>query len=270
MSERTATNAKAGKVETEPVNRVADQLNGDAPATKAKQSKKDLLVIEPLKQAIMTVPIIGSTPLKILRFSQKSRDQVQATQEAGDQAKTKRRKEPKNFEEGYENAKYRCTQILDGKKVTWLGLNASGIRNGCIETCRMAGYAMTKAKMSIFAVEDGFDDIDKTPLCRIFGDAEKCIDAVRNASGVIDLRPRAMWPDWRMSVRIRFDESQFSPSDIINLMIRVGQQNGLGEGRPNGTNGAGTGNGIFLVNVNECSLERLSQKPIVWQGDQVV
>ena len=49
-------------------------------------------------------------------------------------------------------------------------------------------------------------------------------------------------------------------------MIRVGQQNGLGEGRPNGRDGNGTGCGLFLVNVDECTLERLSSKPAVFEG----
>lgn len=67
-----------------------------------------------------------------------------------------------------------------------------------------------------------------------------------------------------MVLRIRFDEDQFSPSDILNLVIRMGQQNGLGEGRPNGTNGNGCNNGLFLVNVDECKLERMSSSPVVF------
>jgi hypothetical protein len=74
-----------------------------------------------------------------------------------------------------------------------------------------------------------------------------------------------MFREWRINLRIRFDEDQFSPSDVLNLMIRVGQQNGLGEGRPNGSNGNGTDNGLFLVNVDECSLERLKLAPVVFE-----
>lgn len=244
-------------------NRLQPSENG------AKQ--KEQLTIAPLRQAIMTIPIIGQSPLKVLRFSKKKQDQVKETQAQGEQAKTKRKREAKDFEREYEDAKYRCTQKDEkkrgpGRSVTWLGLNATGIRNGCIETCRMAGFVMTKARMSVFCIEDGYDDLDATPLVRIHGEPEMSVDPVRNANGSIDLRPRVMFRDWRMTVRIRFDEDQFSPSDIINLMIRVGQQNGLGEGRPNGTNGNGTGNGLFLVDVDDCKLERLPSKPIVFAG----
>lgn len=239
------------------LNRIS--TNGD------HKAPKEEIRIAPLRQSIITIPIIGSTPLKVLRFSKKKQDQVKATQQAGDQAKSKRKREAKDFNREYEEAKYLCTQKIDGKKVTWLGLNASGIRNGCIETCRVAGFVMTKAKMSVFCVADGLDDLDKTALVRIHGEPEMSVDPVRNASGVMDLRPRVCFPDWKIILRIRFDEDQFSPSDVLNLMIRVGQQNGLGEGRPNGSNGNGTDNGLFTVDIDNCSLERLTSVPATFK-----
>ncbi len=104
--------------------------------------------------------------------------------------------------------------------------------------------------------------MDNTPLVRIYGEPEMSIDPVRNDNGKVDLRARVLFKEWRIVPRIRFDEDQFSPSDVINLMIRVGQQNGLGEGRPNSRDGNGTGNGIFTVDVDACNLERLSSNPI--------
>lgn len=225
---------------------------------KAAVEPKEEIRITPLRQAILTVPITGESPLKILRFSQKQKDEIMATQKAGSQAQTKKKRSPKDFEANYEAAKY----IGETKKEKWLGINATGFRNGCIETCRVAGFVMTKAKMSIFCIADGYDIFDKTPLVRIYGKPEMSIDAVRNDNGSVDLRARVMFAEWTMRPRIRFDEDQFSPSDVINLMIRMGQQNGLGEGRPNSRDGNGTGNGVFTVDVDECHLERLSTNPV--------
>lgn len=240
--------------------KTATSANGRKPAAAAAAPApvKEEIRIAPLRRAILTVPIVGVTPLKVLRFSKKKQDTVRETQAAGSQAGSKRKRPPKDFEREYEEAKYLCTQTLNGKPVTWLGLNASGIRNGCIETCRVAGFVMTKAKMSIKCLQDGFDDLDATPLVRITGEPEMVVDPVRNASGVMDLRARVMFREWGMRVRLWFDEDQFSPSDVLNLMIRVGEQNGLGEGRPNGTNGYGTGNGVFSVDLGACELERLA------------
>ena len=230
--------------------------------SKSKSAGKDkaTLNITPLRQAVLTVPIVGTTPLKILRFSQKKQDQIAESQKAGSQAKSKKKFNPKDFNQDYEDAKYICNTAGED----WLGLNATGIRNACIETCRVAGFVMTKAKMSIFCIADGYDILDNTPLVRIYGTPEPTIDPVRNASGVIDLRARVMFKEWRMYPRIRFDEDQFSYSDIINLMIRVGQQNGLGEGRPNSSNGNGTGNGIFTLDMEDkqFNLQRLDSNPL--------
>ncbi len=227
-----------------------------------EEPKKELLKIAPLRQAILTVPLIGETPLKILRFSKKQQDTIMQTQQAGSQAGSKKKREPKDFERNFEEAKYRGRT---GKE-EWVGLNASGIRIGLIESCRVAGFTMTRAKMSVFCLHDAIDYIDNsTPIVRVYGEPEMCIDTVRNDNGSVDLRARVMFPEWRIIARIRFDEDQFSPSDVLNLMIRVGMQNGLGEGRMNSKNGAGTGNGVFLVDVDNCQLERLPSAPVVFK-----
>ena len=245
--------------------RIKIERNGTPPvgAGEKRKEKAEMLKIAPLRQAILTVPIIGETPLKILRFSKKQQDTIMATQQAGSQATTKKKREPKDFERNYEEAKY----IGKTGKEQWLGINASGLRVACVETCRVAGFVMTKAKMSIFCMNDGIDIIDhSTPLVRVYGEPQMVIDPVRNDNGSVDLRARVMFEEWKINVRLRFDEDQFSPSDVLNLLIRVGQQNGLGEGRMNSKNGCGTGNGVFVVNVDGCSLERLSNKPAIFEG----
>ena len=236
------------------------ETNGEA-----KVAPKEEIRITPLRQAIITIPLMGETPLKVLRFSKKKQFQVMETQAAGEQARSKKKRAAKDFKQDFEDAKYLCSKKEGRGKVTWLGLNATGIRNGAIETCRMAGFVMTKARMSVFCIADGYDDLDRTPLVRVYGACEMSVDPVRNANGSNDMRARVCWPEWKILARIRFDEDQFSASDVINLMIRVGQQNGLGEGRPNGTNGNGTGNGLFTVDVDACTLERLPARPITFQ-----
>jgi hypothetical protein len=56
-----------------------------------------------------------------------------------------------------------------------------------------------------------------------------------------------MWKQWKMTVRVRYDADMFSHNDIINLMMRVGQQVGIGEGRPDSKNSAGMGWGLFDI-----------------------
>ena len=71
--------------------------------------------------------------------------------------------------------------------------------------------------------------------------------AVRNATGVADIRVRPMWREWTMSLTIRYDGDQFTAQDVTNLLSRVGMQVGIGEGRPDSRESAGLGWGTFEI-----------------------
>ena len=118
-----------------------------------------------------------------------------------------------------------------------------------ISVCRLVGYKMTLAKMSLFVEADGIDRVSSIPLVRIQSEGGhiKHVAAVRNATGVLDLRARPMWHDWKITLRIEFDADQFSLSDVVNLLSRAGRQAGIGEGRPDSKASAGQGWGTFRV-----------------------
>ena len=111
---------------------------------------------------------------------------------------------------------------------------------------------MTLAKLSVFIEADGFDADDNTPLIKIIkGDPQYSESVVRNETGVIDLRARPLWkPGWEAQVKVRYDADQFTTNDIANLMLRVGCQVGIGEGRPDSKKSTGMGWGLFEV-INE-------------------
>jgi hypothetical protein len=118
-----------------------------------------------------------------------------------------------------------------------------------IDCCRLVGFKMTITKMTVFAEADGYDCTDGTPLVRITkGEPEYNEMPVRLASGVCDIHPRPMWrPGWEAIVRIRYDADQFTLMDITNLLMRVGMQSGIGEGRPFSKNSNGMGWGLFTI-----------------------
>lgn len=204
------------------------------------------ITITPPKFAHVTVRIRGTTPLVICRFSQKALNMMKGRQEEGSQGNKGKKRDPKNFQQCYEDAKY---VSHDG----WCGVNASGFRRAMVEACRLVGFKMTLAKLGVFVEADGFDKFDGTPLVRIEKkEPHYCEHATRNATGVADIRARAMWDSgWEMGVRIRFDRDMFSATDIFNLMARVGLQNGIGEGRANGKKSTGMGWGEFEVLPSE-------------------
>jgi hypothetical protein len=198
------------------------------------------MVIPPLQEITMPVRITGNAPYMQLRFSQKAMNKMMATQQAGQQARSKKTREARDFDDDYLQAMHRLED--DG-----YGIPAAAFRNSLISACRTIGFKMTLAKLSIFVEQDGLDKVDGTPLVRLYGTPEKTILPVRNATGVADLRVRPMWREWYCDLRIRFDRQQFSEIDIYNLLVRAGAQVGIGEGRPDSRQSAGLGYGLFVV-----------------------
>jgi hypothetical protein len=188
---------------------------------------------------VISLGISGTSPLVINKFSSKAKELMMATQMAGFTAKSRKAREAKDFEDLYNGARHISS---DG----WDGIHAASFRNAAISACRAAGFVMTKAKLAIFIEPDGFDADDMTPLVRITqGEPKMVVSPCRNASGVIDLRPRPTYFPWGATLRIRFDAGILTETDVCNLMARVGMQVGIGEGRPDSKASAGVGNGLF-------------------------
>lgn len=184
--------------------------------------------------------IVGTAPYIQLRFSEKAMNAMREKMELGSQAAKKKARDARNFDEDFEQAKH----ISDEG---WPGIPASAFRNAMISACRLVGFKMTLAKLSVFVLPDGFDKVDGVPLIKIDGTPEPHIMHARNATGVCDLRVRAKFWPWSAVVRVQYDADQFSATDAANLMNRVGTQVGIGEGRPDSKMSAGMGWGTFKL-----------------------
>ena len=198
------------------------------------------VIIRPLHELSMGFRLHGEAPYMQCRFSQKAIAKIQETHRQGQQARSKRIREARDFDDDYEQAKHK---FADGG----CGIPCSAFRNALISTCRVVGFKMTIAKLSLFIQKDGLDVVDGTPLVRIEGEPEVSILPVRNATGVIDLRTRPLWREWAVNLRIRCDADQFSPADVLNLLVRAGRQVGIGEGRPDSRDSNGIEYGLFSV-----------------------
>lgn len=207
------------------------------------ESTTKALEIKAPRFEIIELRIEGTAPLVQHKFSAKARNQIIETQKAGSQAKGKKVREPKDFDAVYEGAKHTAVE-------GWCGIPAGAFRNAMISACRTVGYKMTHAKLAAFVLADGYEADDGTPLVRIFGEPERHTTYARNDNGSVDIRVRPMWKTWHAIVKIRFDADMFSIQDVANLMMRVGMQVGIGEGRPDSKNSAGMGWGTFSINTN--------------------
>lgn len=166
--------------------------------------------------------LTGTAPYVQNRFSNKA--EIMATQAQGSTGKKGRQRTAKDFEALYEAAKHRSPE-------GWCGIPAPSFRAAMISACRLVGFQMTRAKLSLFVLADGLDE-DGSPIVRIEGEPEMHTAHVRNETGVVDIRARPMWRKWSCKLRIRYDADQFTATDIANLLLRAGMQVGIGEGRP--------------------------------------
>lgn len=209
-----------------------------------KAAKGRSVVISPPNFEQATVTIRGTSPLVLHKFSTKAKEMIIATQEAGQQARKGKKREAKDFNAVYEAARHKASARFGG----WDGLPATAFRNAMISACRVVGFKMTLAKLSVFCVADGYDD-DGTPLVRITkGAPQMFLAPARNANASVDIRARPKWDaGWEAKVTLRWDADQFSATDIVNLLARVGMQVGVGEGRPDSRMSAGCGWGEFEV-----------------------
>lgn len=214
-----------------------------APDSPASQST---VTIKPPNFGIAQFTVKGIAPLVIHRFSLKIKNQMKLKMETGKAASSKKTREPKNTDDTYEEARYRSVE-------GWDGFHAASIRAAMISACRLVGFKMTLAKLSVFVVADGVDATEpQIPLIRIYGEPTKQEDMARVETGQPYVTVRAAYHDWSAKIRIRFDADQFTVADVSNLISRVGLQVGIGEGRPDSKNSAGMGWGLFeIVNTQE-------------------
>lgn len=215
----------------------AAEVKPEAPA------KMETITITPPNFQTIKLAVKGTAPLLQLRFSAKA--EMLAKHQEGGPARSKRNRVAKDVDALFKNA-------LHVSSEGWYGIPCAAFRNAAISACRIVGYKMTLAKMAIFVEADGYAKDDETPLVRITkGEPIMHSGHVRNATGVIDIRIRALFKEWACSPRVRYDADLFKTADIVNLLYRAGQQVGVGEGRPDSRESCGMGFGLFVVNLGE-------------------
>jgi hypothetical protein len=216
-------------------------------ATKKKSSNKQIDVVSDGGLMVAKPNLVktrfhiwGTAPYVQNKFSGTKKDQMLKTQQAT-KGTSRKAKSPRDIESDYQGAIHLCS---NGS----YGIPAPAFRCGLISACRVAGLVMTKAKLSVFCEADDVDEEDGTPLVfLIAGEPEMTKMHVRLESGVASIAVRPMWREWEADVPLKWDADQFSEQDVANLLERVGQQVGIGEGRHDSKKSNGMGWGTFTL-----------------------
>lgn len=184
------------------------------------------------------VPIVGTAPLIVNRWTEKARAMMLEKQQTSARAK----KSPKDPEALFESSKYR---LLDGRD----GFPATAFKAAMVHAGRLfEGVTQVALKQMILVTGDGKDERGDELVALEFGEVTMREDTPRNASGVADLRYRAQYWPWSAQFVVRTIEGQFDEGSILALADAAGI-GGVGEWRPTAPKSATGSFGTFEVDA---------------------
>lgn len=195
-----------------------------ATATKSAPEKKTL---KPINRQLITVRIVGTSPLITHKWSEKAKAMMRDKQQSGKKTKNRELRDPK--QEG-DDATY-FTE--DGKP----GLLAVSIKAAIIEAAHNdLGIPKTLVRKALFIYPMGRDVV--IPIEHPSGGKAKRElreveeDMVRVGQGNADLRYRPYYYEWAATTQWELDTDQLQVEDFLTLLDRAGYGVGIHEWRP--------------------------------------
>lgn len=186
--------------------------------TVAKQVK-----LKPISKKIVSVRLVGISPLVQHKWSEKARKMIRDKQQEG--KKTKDR-ELRNPEQEGRDAMH---MTEDGKP----GVPAAAIKAAIINAAHKdLGCEKTLVRKALFVLPMGRDVViplagNGKPL-----EVEIVEDTVRVGQGIADLRYRPYITNWSLTIEVEINEELLQMQDVLFLLERAGFGVGLLERRP--------------------------------------
>lgn len=184
--------------------------------------------IDKLDEETIKVPIIGTSPLIIHRFSEKAKKQMLDAMQGNRSPKV-----PKDPQAEYEAAAYR---FEDGG----YGFPVIGFKQAAVSAARFYGKDVSMTALRQFVFFRGDLGVDGQMLARIVGTPHIREDVARVARGGTDLRYRPEWTEWSTTLEITFIRSAITRNSVVSLVDAGGLGVGIGEWRPERNGDFGT------------------------------
>lgn len=178
------------------------------------------VVIDQIASETLSVPIIGTAPLLVHKFSEKAKRQMLDNMQG-----RKSPKQPKDPKEEYEAAFYR---IKDGG----YGFPAIGFKQATASASRFYGKSVTKVGLYQSMFFHGELSEDGQQMVRIDGEPSMREDVVRVGMGGSDLRYRPQFLEWSTLLQVTYVTSMLTRSSLLSLIDAGGLGVGVGEWRP--------------------------------------
>lgn len=198
-----------------------------------QEAEAGAVQIDRIAARTMIVPIIGTTPLVVHRFSEKAKRKMLDSMQG--------KKDPKEIRDPDAEFQAAAYRLSDGR----YGFPAVAFKSATVSAARFYpknDVTMTGLRQFLFfAGEHGEDG---TQLVPILGEQEAANnghsiewprmreDVVRIGRGSTDLRYRPeFWP-WRAELRVTYITSALTQGSVLSLIDAGGMGVGVGEWRP--------------------------------------
>ena len=196
-----------------------------------------------LDRVTYDIPIIGETPLIVNQWSEKAKAMMLDKQ----QSAARKKKTPKDPEALYQASKY---LLDDGRD----GFPATAFKAAIVHAGRLFdGITQVQLKQTILVKGDGSNERGDELLALDYDNERMREDTPRNASGVADLRYRAMYTGWSTVLHVHTIAGQMDLESMLALVDAAGT-GGVGEWRPTAPKSATGTYGTFRVDNDKLDL----------------
>lgn len=162
---------------------------------------------------VVTLQIVGDSPLIMHKWSDKAREMISGKQQGEAVQKNIARDPQQEFEESM----YR---FPDGR----YGFPSVAFKAAAVDAAtQVKGLTKTYLRGAFHTQGE---------LTEIVGEPRMREDMVRIGMGTADIRWRAEFPEWSAPLRVRFNENSITIAQLVHLFNAAGFSCGLGEWRP--------------------------------------
>ncbi len=200
------------------------------PKKKAEEQHDEAgITISEIGTETLSVPILGTSPLLMHRFSEKSK---RAMLDAMQGRRSPR--EPKDPEAEYQSAIYWLDDVR-------YGFPAIAFKAATVGAARFYGNSvkMTELRQSLFFLGE-MGKSDSAQMFEIVGEPIMREDVVRVSRGGTDLRYRPEFTEWSSTLTIVYVKSMLTRDSVVSLVDAGGLGVGVGEWRPEKNGDFGT------------------------------
>lgn len=198
----------------------------------------DVISIKPLAIERISLTLVGRTPLIVHNWDEKAREQMRSK---GDPNKAPAKREKRDSQAAYNASRYIMEDGSDG-------FPAVAFKSAIADAFRFfegSGIKKVNLKQSVFIKGEG-----PQQLVRIDGKPEIREDCVRVGQGSTDLRWRAQYWPWSVTLDIEYMPGMIGPEALVNIINAAGF-GGVGEWRPSAPKSATGSYGMFEVYAEE-------------------